>query len=123
MKIWTYAANSHYKTASYILDEAPWFIFFLENLTMIICDALHEVPIPFGKTIKVRINNFFCSNELITLDEYYGSIGGLFHVFICSRITTWCFKKIKTKIIDTDYEELKKEKFDESPELFQEDLL
>lgn len=117
MKTWTYAANSYYKTASYVLEEAPWHSFFLEWFIQSICYIFSKFPIPFGSKIKIRDEE---DGEVFTLKEYYGNMGGLFHMYVCDLITQFCYKKRKMKFIDTDYEQLKKERYKESPDLFEE---
>lgn len=103
MKDWNYAKNSYYKTACYILEEAPWYIFFLEGFVMRTCDAFHLLPIPFGSKIKfIDKKEPF---ETYTLEEYYGSLGGIFHMFVCMPFVSWCLNKGRTdsKIIRTEY--------------------
>ncbi|MFP4526618.1 MAG: hypothetical protein ACLFNL_09520 [Bacteroidales bacterium] len=111
MKTWIYTANSYYKTASYILEEGPWWSFALEWLVETICESLWVIPIPFGSKIKTQD---------CTAKEYYGDISGVFHVYICMPVTVFCYKKRQETRIETDYEQLKKERQWEAPELFEE---
>jgi len=121
MKTWTYAANSYYKTASYVLEEGPWLFFILESIVETICDSLKIIPIPFGSKIKVKRDLEDGIYETYTIEEYYGGVGDLFHVYICDPVSRFCYKKRKIKFIDTDYEQLKKERQWEAPELFKEE--
>lgn len=121
MKFWTYAANSYYKTASYILEEGPWYSFVIESLIETICESLMVIPIPFGSNIKIKRD--FLDNgeyETYTLKEWYGSLGDIFHVYICSPISEFCYKKRQETHLNTDYEQLKKERYKESPDIFEE---
>ena len=115
MKTWTYAVNSYYKTASYILEEGPWWSFATETIIQNICTALSVFPIPFGSKIKIK------DEETYTLKEYYGSLGGIFHAYVCGPVTEFCYKKRQELCIETDYEQLKKERQWEAPELFEKD--
>jgi len=122
MKTWTYAANSYYKTASYILEEGPCWSFALETVIQNICTALSLFPIPFGSKIKVE-QDFFDNGvyETYTLKEWYGTLGDLFHVFVCIPVTDFCYKNRQDVCIKTDYAQLKKERQWEAPELFEEE--
>ena len=115
MKTWTYATNSYYKTATYILEEGPWYSFFIEHLIQTLCDAFSVLPIPFGSKIKIK------DEEVYTLNEYYGSLGSIFHVYVCDPVSIFCYKKRKETYINVNYEQLKKERQWEAPELFEEE--
>lgn len=121
MKTWIYTANSYYKTASYILEEGPWWSFTLETAIQNTCSALSVFPIPFGSKIRIERDFLDGAYETYTLKEYYGSIGDLFHIFVCMPVTEFCWKKRQETRIETDYEQLKKERQWESQELFEEE--
>lgn len=115
MRIWSFAVNNLYKTGCYILEEAPWYVFFLREAIMEICDHIPSVPIPFGS--KLFINEEY--GEKISVKDYYGDIQCWFHVKICCNIFNWCNNKIKIYHINTDYNDLK-EKFGKTSSIFKE---
>ncbi len=99
MRDWNVGTNSYYKKADLILDEGPWYAFLTSDLIMLICSKIPPVPIPFGTLIKITRDD-----QKHTVTEYYGNIADLFHMFVCSPVTQWAFKKIKTiKQIPIDY--------------------
>lgn len=119
MRVWTYTVNSYYKTASYCLQEGRWDRFFIIWLITSICVSIPNIPIPFGNKIKIYDKY---DKKYVTLNEYYGDIQVIFHVYICEKITRYCDYKIKETLISTDYENLKKERKHEAPELFDESI-
>lgn len=106
MRRWSIGINNYYFTGSIYLEEAPWYIFSLEDFIMKVCDIIPRMPLP---NIKIKIDG-----EEWTMKSYYGTFRDLFHVFICSKITIWCFSKIKTNEFKFPYFKLK-EKY---PEFF-----
>jgi hypothetical protein len=101
MRKWSTGTNDYYFTSSIWLEEAPWYIFFIENAIMWICHNL--IPrIPLPSFIKITREG-----EEYTLREWYGTTNDLFHCDVCIPITTWCWKKIKHNDIYFPYEMLK----------------
>lgn len=109
MKRWFIAHNDYYFTASIHLEEAPWYIFALDNSIPYICDYIPRIPLPKIKIIK--------DGEKTNLKDYYGTIQDLFHVYICEHISNWCWNKTKIKSFNFPYFKLN----NEFPELFEED--
>lgn len=108
MRDWNVGINDYYKTASLILDEGPWYAFVLSDLIMMICSKIPSVPLPFGSLIKIRDKE---DDKTYTINEYYGDMSDLFHLFICSPITSYCFSKIKTiHSLDYPYEDISNNK-------------
>lgn len=102
MRRWFIGTNNFYFVGSIYLEEAPWYIFALESGILKICDYFPRIPLPKIKIVR--------ENEKTTLREWYGSTHDLFHIFICSPITDWCYKKIEIKSFSIPYEMIK-EKF------------
>jgi hypothetical protein len=100
MRKWSVGTNDYYFTSSIYLEEAPWYIFTLDIIIPWICDYFPRIPLP-----KI---NIIRDGEKTNLKEYYGTARDLFHCFVCSKITNWCFKKTKTQIISFPYEKLMK---------------
>ncbi len=116
MKRWSFATNILYKKSCFILEEAPFYIFLIQDSIMFICSIIPPIPIPFGKTIKVKDKE---DNKEYLFSEYYGDLRGLFHCFICEKIVNWSFKKIKDIQVDYPYDKMKELFYDESPESFE----
>lgn len=120
MKSWTYGANSYYKTAEYILEEGPWYCFFLQDIVQSICDWMPQINyIPLGDKLKKYDERF---KREISLTEEFGDLQDLFHIKICEPVTKWCEKRIRETYISVDYETLKLERYNEDPEMFDEEI-
>jgi hypothetical protein len=101
MRRWSVGINNYYFTSSICLDEAPWYVFVIEHMIQVICTWFPWFPLPKIKIIR--------DGEETTLKEWYGTTRDLFHIFVCTPITDWCFKKTKMILISHPYEVLKKE--------------
>ena len=109
---WNIVTNDYFFTSSVILEKAPWYIFTIEFCIQWICYFIPQIPLP---RVKIKINN-----EETNLKDYYGTVADLFHIYICSPITQWCFRKIKSDSIYFPYKELERmfpEKFKSEKEL------
>lgn len=100
MRKWYIGYNNYYFTSSIHLEEAPWYVFTLDLLIPLICDYFPPIPLP-----KI---NIIRDGEKTNLREYYGTTRDLFHLFICSKITDWCWNKTKKQFISFPYEKLNK---------------
>lgn len=103
MRKWSYAANSYHKTANYILEEAPWYIFLIEEVNFFICNLVPHISLlNIGKVWDEEDKKYF------TWKEWYGSLDTCWHMLVCDRIFQWCKKRTKEIAIEYDYEKLKK---------------
>ena len=100
MRRWFIGSNNFYFTSGIYLEEASWYIFTIESSIQWICHYFPRIPLPKIKIIKDK--------EETNLQEYYGNISDLFHIFICAPITNWCWKKIDMIHFNHPYEMLKK---------------
>ena len=108
MKRWTIGTNNYYFTSSIVLEEAPWYIFMIGSSIQQICSWFPRISLPKIKIIR--------DNEETNLEEYYGTISDVFHIYICEPIFSWSYDKIKSTYIEFPYLMLK-EKF---PDIFNE---
>ena len=108
MKHWTYGANNYYKTAAIYVEEAPWYIFFIEFLINWICDHFPAIPLPNIGKVKIKDEDI----KYITYKEAYDDLAGLFHDKIHSPIFDWVYSKIKVTDIEVSYDKLKEEFYD-----------
>lgn len=103
MKRWHYATNSYYKTASIMLEEAPAWVFILEDTVMWICDKLPDIKIPFLTKIKITRDN-----EKYDVAEYYGdTVNQMFHCLVCMPVVSFCWSRIETKSIEMGWDKCK----------------
>ena len=118
MKHWSYGINSYHRTASLLLNEAPWYVFFIEWLFDGILSCVHVPKIPFPNILpskRNKIEDCACKNmakqcedhdQLYTLQEWYGDLGQWYHVNVCSPITEWAQKRVKSIDFEVDYDVL-----------------
>lgn len=104
MKRWAIGSNDYFCSGSFYLENAKWYVFSIERLVMFICDHFPSFSLPSF------IYVYDTDGEKYSLKEYYGTTQDLFHIFICSPITQWCFRKTNSIPISFPLEMLK-EKF------------
>jgi len=89
MRRWSIGINSYHKTASYLLSEAPWYIFGLEDCVQLVCDILQSIPI-----INWRMPW-----------EIDWSLADLFHCYVDMPIFTFCEDRTTCWCSTIDYDE------------------
>lgn len=104
MRRWSIGRNNIYFDASIYLEDAPWYVFLLDDLVNQTCGYFPPIPLP---KIKFTPKD---ETEKYTLRDWYGDTQQLFHAFVCAPITEWCYKKTKMELIGLPYFFLK-EKF------------
>ncbi|MBA7632578.1 hypothetical protein ES703_40126 [subsurface metagenome] len=110
MKSWSYGVNSLYKTANIFLDEAPFYIFFLDWLVESLCELIPAIPLP---RIKIRLRNpgeieDNDGKEWTTLDEWYGDLSQAFHLFVHMPVFDFCGARTDSRAISVGYKKLRK---------------
>lgn len=95
MKRWNTGSNCYYFTSSIYLDEAPWYIFFIEHAIQWICHYFPRIPLP-----PIKIKRY---GEETTLRAYYGTAGDLFHVYVCTPVFNWCWENTERQSIEFPY--------------------
>jgi hypothetical protein len=103
MRRWTVGFNDYWYTASIWLEETPWYLVLAEWAVSWVCFALHYIPVPK----KWR--------------EDYGSLGGLFHVYVCASVTQFVWDRTKTTTVRLPFFMLRK-MFPKEAELIDEDF-
>lgn len=101
MKRWSIGINDYYYTSGISLEEASWYIFFLEWLISWICYYFPRIPLP--NFIKIKRDG-----EIYGLKDYYGTTRDLFHIFVCMPVSNWSWNKTKFEYIEFPYEEIMK---------------
>lgn len=101
MQRWYIARNNFWFTAAIEMEETPWYLVLLETVVMHVCGWLHYLN--WLPTKRLR--------------ENYGSVGELFHCFVCMPTVDFVYKYTDMKRIDVPYFALK----DQFPEAFMED--
>jgi len=107
---WGYVINGLYKTANIILEEAPWYIFALFRLADIACDSVLPIKFP-PLPLKLKDSGDIEANdnkEWTTWRDWYGDLGQFICVHFHMPINDFCFRKIKEKTVEIDYDKLKK---------------
>jgi len=122
MRTWSYGINSYKKKGHISLDEAPWYIFFLDTIVTFICDKIPEIPlprIPFRlNEDEMRDNN---GNEFTNWREWFGDWSQLFHVFVHMPVFDFCWKHTDSKCIPVPYGKLKKLFYEDDEEWWDEE--
>ena len=104
MKKWALGTNDYFYTGGIYLEEAKWYIFMIGFITEFICDHFPSISLPSF------IYTYSTDGEKLSLKEYYGTTKDLFHIYVCTPISIWCYKKTKCVHVCLPYGMLK-EKF------------
>ena len=132
MKRWSYGINSYYKTSNLVLEEAPWYIFFIEWFGLFSCSYIPEIPFPdILPKKRNKVDDCVCKrekrhcedhDELYTLKEWYGDLRQWYHGAVCSPITEWTNGKIKQYMFKVSYEEVFENFYKSDKEFFDADI-
>jgi len=87
MKQWFIGFNDYWYTGTIYLEKVPWHMVAVENLVMYICDTINRLDIPIPRKWR----------------KDYGNLGGVFHVFVCMKITDFVSKKTESKSISLPF--------------------
>ncbi|MGD0856115.1 MAG: hypothetical protein ABSA18_09970 [Dehalococcoidia bacterium] len=103
MRKWGYGINSLHKQANIHIDEAPWWVFALDDLVEAICDI---IPFPnIRLELKDPSDIEFYGGQWTTWNEWHGDLKQYFHVSVHRPIFEFCQNKIKTKSVDITYDQ------------------
>jgi hypothetical protein len=100
MKKWSIWTNNYYFTAEISLFEAPWYVFFIEEMIQFICHWFPNIPFPKIKIIRDGYET--------NLKDYYGGTRALFHIYVCTPIYNWCWDNTKKEWIEFPYKKLER---------------
>lgn len=121
MKTWTYGINTYYRTAHYVIEQGPWWAFFIRWLADHLCDFIPRIPFP-----SIRIDDE--ERNKTTLKNEWGDLSQWVHVVIHAPVFKWVEGKIHCNLVPAPYEEIKqhyytrdKQFFDEQESLFKEE--
>ncbi len=116
----TYGVNHYYKTASLLVEYAPFWVFFIGWLFNYICWIIFSIS--FLKiSYKLRDETDIEMNdgkEWTTWKEWYGDLNQWFHVVVHCPVDDFCWEKIDSRVIKLDYEETKKIFSDKDKEMW-----
>jgi hypothetical protein len=114
MKIWNYAVNSYYKTASIYVDIIPRHLVYFERVVEYFCciRILHWIKFPNWNFICVDDDGHWhwkADETTYTLKEWWGDLGSWFHCTIHTPIFQYVYdyKRYKTFSYPADYDKLK----------------
>jgi hypothetical protein len=119
MRRWTYGINSYRRTASIHVDDAPWWVFALDNLIEFICDIIPSIPFP---KVKLRLRDpediEINGSEWTTWKEWYGDLNQYFHLFAHCPVFEYCRDKMKSQSVDITYEKAREMFYDSDRKFF-----
>ena len=103
---WFIGENSYYRQVTIYLEEAPFYIFWLERVANYICDCMNyfDFKIPFTDKIKIKDED----GVSWTIYDYYGGSASMYHSFIHHPIIDYCFPRISYYTINMDWDEAKR---------------
>jgi hypothetical protein len=106
MRKWGIEINSYYKTAYYWLEEAPWWVFVIEDAMDFICGYLvPPISLPNWKfKLKPEDANFGDEQGYTTLREWYGDLDDVFCMHVHNPVLNWCWSKKKELDIASTWE-------------------
>jgi len=111
MQRWGYGCNQLYKTCHVYLEEAPWWVFSLMDLTPWLCDHMPRWRVPLIGRLKV-----VDEGETFTYAEWYGDTWhDLFHAFVDAPVTQWAFDRIKSTGVRVPWEQGKATFYKDDP--------
>lgn len=87
MRQWFIGFNEYWYNACIFLENTPWFYLALDYIVERICYVLNLLEIKLPKKLQ----------------EEYGGLGGVWHVFVCIPVTNYTFKKTKREMIYLPY--------------------
>ena len=97
MKTWSLGINTYYRTASYHLEEGPAWSFVLDWAVDWACTLFPPIPFP-----PIPITR---EGEHTTARAWYGDLRSVFHVYICSSLSDYCWKHRQSIVLPTEYNE------------------
>lgn len=117
MQKWWVGVNTIHKTCGVFLDEGPWWVWWLQDVSWWVCDHIPQWRIPFLNRIHIVRDG-----EDYTFAEWNGgTIHTLWHSFIDMPLTDWCCKHIETKRIPMEWDACKSMFYDDHPGLWDEE--
>lgn len=123
MTTWTYGINSLYKTACIDLQEGPWWAFELERVIEWCCDCMPAVSLP---KVKLRLKEpadieMNDDKTWTTLNDWYGDLSQLFHCFVHMPVFNYCQRRIRSRIVEMDYDKAKEMFYEEDKAFWDEE--
>ena len=114
-----YGINCYHKTASIYVDYAPFWVFWLDDISGFLCNIIPHIPLP---PIPIRLFNkdtieFNDGEKWTTLK---GDLSGLFHIFIHCPILYYCFRKTDGRTIAVGFNKLRKAFYDKDKNFWEE---
>ncbi len=125
MKSWSYGVNSIYKKANIYLEEAPWWIFWIDRIAEFLCDFVPPISLP---RMKVRLRSredieFNGGDEWTTLGDWYGDLRQVFHCFVHMSIFDFCQKRIRSKSMEIEYNRARRMFYEEDKKFWDKEIL
>jgi len=118
---WTYGINSYHKTASLILEDAPWWVFVLEDFVDFLSANIPAIPFPSIKIYLTNEEDIECNggDNRTSLRDWYGDLHQWFHCRIHNPIFHFCVRRIRWKEVKIEYDRAKELFRDEDKEFWE----
>ena len=107
MRRWGIGTNSLFKTASYDLEEAPWWIFAIEYSIEWLCDCVPSIPFP---DIKLKLlsqkdaDDCNDGDRVVSMKGWYGDLQQWFCAAVHMSLTNWCYRKMEITIVNSTWD-------------------
>lgn len=108
MKQWFIGFNDYWFTACIFLEETPFHLVAADFLVERVCWLLNKIPLQLPRKkfrLKDKEDWGFTENDdgWTDLREWYGSVGQLWHAFVCIPTTDFIHKKTKSDVVYLPY--------------------
>jgi|GEM_PF-4079470 len=111
---WCYGINSLYETGHICLEEGPWWAFAIERMSLFVCDHFPRIALPAVPMITE-------DGERTTWQEWYGTLGDLWHLYVDEPVWYWAHSKIAETLIELPYNDIRAMFYDRDREFFDEE--
>lgn len=119
MRKWGYGINSFHNKANIYVDDAPWWVFALDDLVEAICGIIPSVPFSNARLkLKDPEEIEFHGGQWTTLKEWYGDLNQYFHVRVHCPVFEFCQRRIKTNSVEITYARAREMFYESDKKLF-----
>ena len=106
MRKFSSGINTYDNNAHIIVEDARWYIFLLDWVSLKICDwtpniSFPNIPFTLKNKDDIEFNN---GDEKTTFKNWYGSLSDWWHIKIHQPILNYCDKRTKMQMISADYD-------------------
>lgn len=114
MRDWSYPVNNLWGTGFYNLEEAPWWVFFIQWLNFRIAVLVPAIKFPRWKMKEPE------TGESTTMREWYGDLNQCFWLAFTDPVFHWTERKKKITTVEVGYDLIRKNHYEDNREWFDE---